>query len=244
MLGERIEFEISDSCSSGLMSSLAARGLHEQKSFALNIEKGPILLFLETIIPNLVCLFHIGCSSDMRPPSFEYTLKYGDIRHELFIFSYQRTIYPGFFGSQNWFHDCNELRDLEAVARALSNPENYLEKISLSYSGEGDDRGLCQTIRLDLHFENNQLISMRGLDEVHLLRKILKGFDKSLLDIEEGPLKIDKDIFLNDLSAKEWDKMFRKKGLTVYDFVKEIYDIFQSSAPSFGQKRKVREALF
>ena len=122
---ERIEFEISGSCSVGLMQAIHSRGWQSQESFSLAIKKGPIFSCLEKLESHPVGLFHIGCSSDVRPPSFEYTIKYGDIRQQLLVFSYQRIVCANTFGRENFFHDSCQLRDLEAVAQALSDPRKY-----------------------------------------------------------------------------------------------------------------------
>lgn len=246
MKKNEISFEISDSCSGGLHCAIESRKWQNQKIFSLSIKKEEIFLFLEKLIPDCICLFHIGCSDDNRPPSFEYTLKYGDIRQELLIFSYERILFPGICWKYDWFHDSDGNRNLEDTARALSNPKNYFEKISLSWSGEDDEcEGLGVSLNLELCFRNNRLYGIRGLNEIQgSFKNKIKGFNGSLLDLNEGPLKTEKDRFLSDLHARDWVKIFQKNGIIINDFVKEIYNLFQSSAPQFGKKMKIREPLF
>lgn len=241
---EGIEFEISNSCSSGLMHSLIERKEHEQKSFILAIEKGPLFRLLEEMIPNPVCLFHIGCSSDSRPPSFEYTLKYVNKRQEVLIFSYNRTIYPGIFFRNDFFHNSNGSRNLDAVARSLSNPGDYCEEISLICSmadEKNEDFGTSENI--GVIFERNKFVGIRGLENRHHFRKVLIGFDDGLLDVENRLMKTNKAVRFNSISAKQWNKLFKKNGLTVNDFIREMYNLFQISAPKFGELKKPREAL-
>ncbi|MFA5086306.1 MAG: hypothetical protein WC468_01765 [Candidatus Paceibacterota bacterium] len=241
-----IKFEISDSCSGGLNCSLMSRGWQNQEFFNLPIKKGPVFLFLEKLIPDCVCLFHIGCSSDSRSPSFEHTIKYGDIRHRSMIFSYQRILYPGVFWDNDWFHDLKGNRNLEATAQALSNPKNYYELIKFSWDCTDDEiKELVLVVTLELSFRNNQLYSIRGFNDIQekIFQEKINGFKGSLLDLNEGPLKSKRNIFLNDLNARDWIKIFNKNGIKVNDLIKEIYNLFQASAPQFGEQRKTREPL-
>jgi hypothetical protein len=245
MSRDLIEFEISDSCSGGLNCSLVSRGWQNQKVFSLPIKKGSVFLFLEKLIPDCVCLFHIGCSSDSRSPSFEHTIKYGDV-HESMIFSYQRILYPGVFWDNDWFHDSNGDRNLEATAQALSNSKNYYELIRFSWDGRDDEiKELVLVTTLELSFRNNRLYSIRGLNDIqeNSSQKKIKGFKGSLLDLDGGPLKSERGKFSNDLNSRDWIKILKKNGIEVDDFIKEIYNLFQNSAPQFGEKRKAREPL-
>jgi len=241
-----INFEVSDSCSGGLNCSLKSKGWLNQKSFSLSIEKGPIFLLLEELIPDCVCLFHIGCSDDNRPPSFEHTIKYGDVRQEQLVFSYKRVLYPELCWKNDWFHDADRNRNLEDTAKAMSNPKNYSERITLFWSGsDGKYENFGRTISLELWFKNNRLYGIRGLNDIQddLFKNNINGFKGSLLDLNEGPLKDEGNRFLNDLDTREWIGIFPKNKIKVNDFVKEIYRLFQSSAPRFGKRMKTREPL-
>ncbi|MFA5169645.1 MAG: hypothetical protein WC386_01265 [Candidatus Paceibacterota bacterium] len=213
---DKINFEISDSCSSGLMQSLQARRWHDQKSFSLEIEKGTLFTFLETLIPDMECLLHIGCSADIRPPSFEYTLKHGDIRKKILTFSYKRTLQPRVFFEKDLLHDCNGLRDLESVARELSNLQNCTEEITLFCSGKKDGT-LSQNFGLEIIFKSNRALII-GLRDIPKIEEVLGG------SITIGKSKS------NDREA-------------ICDLAKEMYLLYQHAAPEFGERRPVRKKL-
>lgn len=229
------------------MKAIKLRRWHEQTRFDLVIEKGQVVHFLEKLIPDFVCLFHIGCSTDSRPPSFEYTIKYGDLRVSRLVFSYRRTLLPGVFFKNNWFHDCTETRDLEAVADALSDPQNYSEEITLSYRGKDENYdGLGRTTSLRLLFKNNLLHRIIGFDEIqeNFFKNNIKGFEESLLDLNCGRLKNEKNNCIHITGTKKWSYLFQRNEVDIYDLIKEIYNLFQSSAPQIGKRMATRKALF
>lgn len=237
--GEVIEFEISESCSAGLMESIRARKLQGQDRFTLMIKKGPIVVLLEKMIPEFVCLFHIGCSADGRPPSFEYTEKYGDTKGKKMVFSYRRNLSMGLFVRNEHFRDTKGTRDLEALALALSDPGNYDEHIIFSYSGPDGKMG--RSVYFELIIKNHCLHTIRGFKDApkDFCRKNIRGFEGSILDANRGPLAKSASM----VGVKKWEALFLEKGFGLGTVIEDIYDLFQTAAPSIGKKMPTRKPL-
>ncbi|MCX6764891.1 MAG: hypothetical protein NTU58_04300 [Candidatus Nealsonbacteria bacterium] len=235
---ELIEFEISDRCSSALANIIQSRGWQEKKSFTLSIKKGPILLFIEKLVPNCVCFFHVGCSSDSRPPNFEYRRKVENVCEDSEIkFYYERWLELNVFWKNHWFHDKNGMRDLEATALALSDPKEYTEEIGFAWTGSYE--GCGRNAEINLHFKNHQLEIIRGLDEDNeeIFRTKIKSFKKSLFDFENGPLKNKKLRNQKQEEFQEQEELFKQEGKSAEDLVKELYQLFQSSIVDFEIKK-------
>ena len=229
---EMIEFEISDRCSTALGHIILLRGWQKMKSFTLPIAKGPVFLFIEKLVPNCVCLFHVGCSSDSRSPNFEYRRKVGDIYKDGEIrFYYERSLELNVFRENNWFHDENGIRDLEATALALSNPKKYTEEIGFAWTGSHEEFG--RNAEINLYFKNHQLERITGLDEdtEEIFRAKIKSFEKSLFNLRHGFSKGRKT------KNEEPEELFKQEGVGVEDFIEELYQLFQSSMADFEAKK-------
>jgi hypothetical protein len=243
---DNVYFETGESCSGGLKSSLEVMGLQEQKTFILPITKGPVFLLLKKLVPDCTCLLHIGCSEDNRSPSFEHTIKYRNKEHELLKFSYRRTVYLGICWKYDWFHDNNNNRDLNALAKSLSDPEEYFEEITFFLSVKDfKDKDFIRRAGLRMSFRDNQLYSIKDLGEIQeTFRNRIKGFDGSILDLTNGPLKSEKDQHLNDLDSEEWNEMLKNHGINVHEFIEKTYNLFQDTTPQFEERMRMREPLF
>ncbi len=229
---EMIEFEISGRCSTALDEIIRLRGWQEMESFTLSITKGPIFSFIEKLAPNCVCLFHVGCSSDSRSPNFEYRRKVGDLCNGSEIkFYYERSLELNVFSKNNWFHDENGIRDLEATALALSDPKQYTEEIGFVWTGSYE--GFGRNAEINLYFKNHQLEIITGLDQdtEEVFRVKIKSFEKSLFDLRDGFLKSRKT------KNQEPEELFKQEGISVEDLIKELYQLFQSSIVDFEIKK-------
>ncbi|MFA5432228.1 MAG: hypothetical protein WC319_05075 [Candidatus Paceibacterota bacterium] len=241
-----INFEIGKSCSAGLNSAIEAMGWKDQDTFCLPIKNGPVFNLMEKIIPNCTCLLHIGCSEDNRAPSFEHRIRHRNSEHEVIEFSYRRVVYLRSCWRNDWFRDNNKNRDLIILSKALSDPREYLEEISLFLTIKPcDDENFMQRVGLIIFFRDNQLYQIKDLDYVQeIFKSTIKGFHGSIIDLENGPLKQKKGQFLNDLNHKEWEEILKKCNLSIDDFIIKIYRLFQETIPQFKEKMKMRESLF
>lgn len=220
---EVIEFEISERCSGALWEIVWERGWQEQKSFSLFIRKGPFLSLLEELVPSrLICEFHVGCVMERRPPNFGYRSSKERNGGRLFFY-YWRDVTEEVF-AQSRFHDKNGLRDLEAVALAMSNPQNYEELIGLGWDGPFEGFGRCSQVKV--HFKNEQWAGIERWEELQEdpLKSALNGFEGGLLDLKGGPLSSEREKLL------EWQWLSADaptdKGITAEQVIRELHRLF------------------
>jgi hypothetical protein len=229
---QMIEFEISSRCSSALTEIIDERNWEGKKSFTLPIKKGPIFSVIEKLVPSCICLFHVGCTSDSRPPNFEYWERVGDShKNGIVDFYYRRWLDLSVFWESNWFRDGKGMRSLEDVASAFSDLRKYAEMVGLSWSGPY--RGGGRSAKIILSFKSNQLEMMEGLDESNgeIFRAKMKGFEEGLFDLRDGPLKNEK------LENQGVEKLFTNRGISIEDLIKDLYQLFQLSTVGFETKK-------
>lgn len=235
-----ITFEVSDACSSGLLGSLGPERI-KNKTFSLPIEKGNVINCLERIIPGPIYLFHIGCSTDCRSPSFELTIKHGGITTQMIAFSYKRTLLHEICRKNDWFHDERGERDLNSTAKALSDSRNYYETVALWWTARHERFRFCQLARVELGFQQGRL-TVRGLNDIQdpPLTNQINGWKKSILDLKDGPLRNQKRRIRSDAN---WNRTLRFGRTDACGMIKGMYGLFQASAPQFGPRVPVRKAL-
>jgi hypothetical protein len=128
--------------SDALQESLADRGTIDPKSeavdshFDLPIEEGPLLTCLSWFY-DMAGNFHVGCTTDLRPPSFGFGVSQGsyDTREGAFSFNYWKQLKLSVFWDNHSFRNVHRVRDLDALAEAYNNHDNCTEKIGLGWSG-------------------------------------------------------------------------------------------------------------
>ncbi|UZE94130.1 MAG: hypothetical protein IB618_00965 [Candidatus Pacearchaeota archaeon] len=145
----------------------------KQKYFDLPIEEGLMLKCLSKFF-DLTSNFHVGCSADIRPPSFAFYMFKGsaDTREGAFNFYYRRMLKLSTFLENTSFRNERGVRDLESLARAYNQRENYGEKIGISWNGwTGDeDKQFGKTgfsgANISLEFDSNFLKEFDGVDDL------------------------------------------------------------------------------
>lgn len=226
--------------SGGLYGALMARGLEKQKTFKLNIEKSSVFSYL-TSLPfnsNFINEFHIGCSSDRRPPSFIYYSP-GFRENEVMYLVYDREI-NGKSGDM-FPRDEKGERNLEALAAQFSNPSLYDEDIRLGYTGI--DGGLCINSHVDVFIKNNvidridNIQDLQGMGMDKFLRNAIDSRIKgSVLDYKKGPNKKNK-VLINGWEGRDLKKM----GISAGKLVSEIIRLYDGSV---GDVKLLNELKF
>lgn len=184
---EIIEFDI-ERHSAALWEIICAKGWQNQRIFSLPTRRGPFLSLLMDLIPNLLCEFHVGCVLDQRPPNFGYQGLKKEVGENKLTFYYWRDLTSQVFAANKWFHDAQGLRDLEAVAVAMSDPQNYEEVIGFAWQRPDGKFSLCSQIKL--HFEKETWIRMENLEVLQkpFFRSLPSGLEGSIFNLTEGPL--------------------------------------------------------
>ncbi|UCG95484.1 MAG: hypothetical protein JSV92_00310 [archaeon] len=225
-----IEFNIEGAnVSGGLFSALDVRGLRGQKTFKLDIKKGPLFTYL-TSLPNasrFINEFHIGCSTDNRSPSiFYYTPDYR--KNEVLYMNYHRTLNGK--GGSRFPKDGKGERDLEALAIEFSNLSAYDEKLILGYVGLSG--GLCINSHVDVNISNNiieyidnmaELYGM-GIDGLFLSNAVKNRITDSVLDYKKRPNKKNKAFI-----EGSWGYDFKGLGVSAGKLVSEIIRLYDGS---------------
>ena len=122
--------------SGGLLESLvemeiidSRTGRPRQDYFEMDISPSPALTALTEGYDPLP-RFHIGCSIDERPPSIDLSVEYPEEKSMIGVY-YAREVLMEIVGRERWFRTPQGNPDLSAVARALSDPFSYTERLSL-----------------------------------------------------------------------------------------------------------------
>jgi len=222
---DQITFGISKKCSTALWEIIRTRDWQSQTScrtsFSLPIRKGPFISLLESLIPHpLIFEFHVGCVLDRRPPNFGYESSSRENNGVKLTFYYWRRLNLEVFQENAWFHDESQMRDLEAVADAMSQPENYEELIGLAGSYRDDGLGRCKQIKLRLKGEQCQNFENLEAIQEEPIRSAVTGFAGSLLDLESGPFNVHRRTLL----ATEWifGDVLATCGLDTKQMVEEL----------------------
>lgn len=220
---ETIEFDTTRH-SAALGEIIRAKGWQNQKTFSLVIRRGSFLSLIMELIPHLLCEFHVGCVSDRRPPNFGYEGLSRKVGENKLTFYYWRHLSLQAFAENKWFHDSRGLRDLEAVALAMSVPQNYEEHIGFAWQRPDGKFGLCSQVRL--HFENEKWIRMEGLETLQesFFHSLSVGFQGSIFDLEGGPLSSKKEKLLE----YQWlpADILIKKGISAEQAIRELLRFF------------------
>ncbi len=170
--------------SDALRDSLQDIGIIDPKTYKLNQEyfdlqimEGPLLGCLSKFF-YLKGNFHVGCTADERPPSFGFGIGIGssDTREGSFALGYTRILKLSTFFKNRSFRNANGNRDLEELAKAYNNIENYEEKIGISWTGwtgwvdwsSSDEprRVGFATISLSLEFEGRYFKNVGGINHL------------------------------------------------------------------------------
>jgi len=140
--------------SAGLQESLRDVGVldpetnHQmQDHFDLEITEGSLLSCLGEFF-NLTSRFHIGCSTDERPPSFSFSTSCGSYEtvEGGFSFGYDREMKLDTFVRNRHFRNGRGHRDLNATAAAFNDRSNYKETICVGWHGwSGEYTGQMKT---------------------------------------------------------------------------------------------------
>jgi hypothetical protein len=158
--------------STGLEDALVDAGIitpdKRPDYFNLPIQKTPVLELVGKVFDLGKGKFHIGCSTDRRPPSFGFYTGFGD-----FQLWCKRTLkfqgsdpYGPFFRKRD--SKGNHVRDLEALARAYNQKGNYLERLSLALRA-----GMHPTISLEF---DNGLLTKSNLRHALSDWNVFEGF--------------------------------------------------------------------
>jgi hypothetical protein len=111
-------------------------GRPTQDYFDLPINEGSLLgcmLYFFDATPR----FHVGCTLDERPPSFNFSTETGDphSREGQFSFTYGRAMKLEVFFENRSFRNKSGHRDLVTLSAAYNVPGNYTESFALSWDG-------------------------------------------------------------------------------------------------------------
>jgi len=135
----------------GIIDPVTRRPMQEW--FKLDIPEGPLLECLAQAF-ELRGDFHVGCTADIRPPSFSFSASAGadNSREGSFTIIYGRMLKEDVFLDNASFRKASAIsssghvRDLEALAKAYQRLENYEESVGLHWNGwTGDEtpHGKC-----------------------------------------------------------------------------------------------------
>lgn len=192
-----MEFDISHYCSAGLRQVLHVKGLVDKPSFELPIKKHPFFEYMDYLKQKrgiaFVREFHIGCSSDQRPPNIRYTAKKEGYAGELFFYA-EQWINDDVCWKKGYFHDKNGLRDLDAVSAAFNDKAKTNERVRVGWTGPGSvltgsDRCCYRSGSFEIILEDGKWEDVSGLDvfcdrtlgtgatEKAILGRIIEGTD-------------------------------------------------------------------
>ena len=224
-----LDFDLTDRImvSSGLASSLRARGIYDQKTFSLEISKGPLLEYLTSLPLEFYKRFHIGCSSDGRPPSFSYK-SVMPCEEELYLM-YDRKLNGN--GNEIWPTDEKKERDLEKLAVEFSNPVAYNERIIIGCHVASGMSISHPHVEISIQNCNinyvDSLEDLQGIDGgfVSYLRKAVEDRIKgSILDYHDGPNK-NNELLNSGLLIKDMKEI----GIPAGQFVSEFIRLYSGS---------------
>ncbi len=173
-----------DSLSTALTEALRERNAirpisadHSPPYFYLPIEEGPVLSLLSQFY-ELDGEFHVGCSSDHRPPSFIFHHQVRDSeRNGEWYVGYRRELKLGVFQQRDFFHKPavslyfktgEKVRDLDTLAEAYNSPSNYEESLTIIWSGRGVGRDGSPSgyvnLRLSADFNEGKMTTLNLVD--------------------------------------------------------------------------------
>jgi len=142
-----------------------------QDYFDLPIDEGPLLGCLSDFF-DLKGNFHVGCTADIRPPSFSHSISRGsgDTREGLFQLYYSRELKLSTFLENSSFRNKRGLRDLKGLARAYNQRGNYEETLGIGWHGwigDQDESGrkyLFTGAFIGLEFDGEFLKEINGVN--------------------------------------------------------------------------------
>lgn len=220
-----MEFDITDRCSGALRGILYDRGWAKRKTFSLEIAEGPLLSYVLSLPTIFRRDFHVGCSDDRRPPSFNM-----EARDNGLYLTYSRTLT---WQSKNMFaRDKKEHRDLEVVSKEFSNPQVYSERFGLIH--EFEEKGIVHNCKIFLRFLNNMWLYLEGADEFYeeeRLKNLSKG---TIFDFDNGPYKGNEILKENFIEAYKLANI----GISVGDVTAVFEKIFGLNQIDGGLKKK------
>lgn len=201
-------------------------GKPTQDYFDLNIEEGPILGLAQKAY-DLEGTFHVGCTADLRPPSFHYGFSVGDSQTKkgMTYLDYKRVLRLTTFTDNYAFRKESSVikrsvRDLEELSKALNERENYKETFGIYWRGWSGKYGPAlfrpkektknwfagEAIELD--FENGFCTGFDGIDNVFGNPK--EGFNIPFHKLSKGTM-------LEVVAQLARDKVWAGRILRSYD---------------------------
>lgn len=197
-----------------------------QDYFDLNIEEGPILGLAQKAY-DLEGTFHVGCTADLRSPSFQYDVHVGDSQTKkgMTYLCYGRYLRLTTFTDNDAFRKESSItkcsvRDLEELSKALNKKENYKETFGIywqGWSGKYDpalfrpnEKTKCSFAgeAIELDFENGFCTEFSGIDNVFGNPK--EGFSVPFH-------KLSKDTRLEAVAQLARNKVWAGRKLRSYD---------------------------
>jgi hypothetical protein len=249
-----MDFQIGECNSEALYEIIKVRGWENNSTFSLNIAEGPILQYFcrFTSDPGY---FHVGCSTDNRPPNFQFSyereLKVPNL-YAVLALQYSRDLLEEVCWKNTWFHDRHHRRDIDKTAVAFDNPENHEETLSASLNiskpiNEGSGLVLLQQYFM-LQFFKGHFVSVDGWRHLKREKPTLHA-DSFSMPYQLSDFARRKGIFDSDYRSNlpESGVELAQLGISLSDIVGELFYLIIGQSSSMGydydKEKQIRDEI-
>lgn len=217
-----------------------------QDYFDLPIEEGPLLGLMQELF-DLTPKCHAGCTTDLRPPSFVFSVKRGEenTSEGEYNLRYVRKLKLNAFLENDSFRSCSGARNLLALSEAYNNRQNCYETIIM----------LCSTrdgnLNIALDFDGRFLSKIGGYwnfdDEHPWFKSPIYGTQTPFLHVGNNTkiAKVSRAYSAREEELKDdkppqfYGHKLSKLGYSVADVV---FGVLELGGKVFGLKTPLTEA--